>query len=71
MEAYESSGDGGTAPLILSVTTMCMWVVIFTLRPLYLREKNTRFLLIGSLAGPQSWSERFGKGNMISLSSSR
>jgi hypothetical protein len=41
MKAYDSSGNGGKSPLILNVTTICMWVVIFTLRPLYLREKNT------------------------------
>jgi len=71
MKAYESSGNGGTAPLILIVTTICMWVVIFMLRQLYLREKNSQYLLIGSLAGPQNWSERSGEGNTISLSSSR
>jgi len=53
MKTYRSSG--GIAPLILDLNTRWRWVVYFTSRLLYPRER-TRYSLNTRLVGPQSWS---------------
>jgi hypothetical protein len=54
-------GDGTTVPRILNLCTRCSWVVTFTLRPLYFRDKNRRCILGRMLGGPQSRSGRDGQ----------
>jgi hypothetical protein len=56
MKAYWESGS--IAPSILDLGTRWRWVVSFTPRPLYPREKSLRYQLDKRLCGLQSLSER-------------
>jgi hypothetical protein len=47
-------GNRGITPHILNLGTRWRWVVIFTLRPLYLRGKNPGALWIGGWVGPRA-----------------
>jgi hypothetical protein len=59
--------SGGIAPRILNLVTRWWWVVIFTLRPLYPREKSSRHPLVRWLYGPQGQSGHGGEKNFDSL----
>jgi hypothetical protein len=56
MKAYW--GNKGTAPVIPNLDTSWMWVVNFTLRPVFL-GKGKRYLLSKRLGGSQNESGRF------------
>jgi hypothetical protein len=47
-------GCGGIAPRILDLGTRWRWVVSFTTRPLYPRERSPGTHLIGSWVGPRA-----------------
>jgi hypothetical protein len=51
--------SGGTAPCILNLGTRWRWMVSFTPRPLYPREKSPWYPLDRRLGGPKG---RFGRG---------
>jgi hypothetical protein len=54
-------GSGGIAPRILDLGTRWMWVVSFTLRPLYPQGKGLRYPLGGRLDGSQRCSGHGGE----------
>jgi hypothetical protein len=63
MEAYKGIGD--EAPLILNLDTRLRWVVNFTSRPIYLREKSSRYTLIRRLDGPRAGLDLMRKGKLL------
>jgi hypothetical protein len=64
MKTYCMSSS--VAPRILNLGTWWEWVVRFTLRPLYPREKGPQYPLDRRLGGPQSWSGRGGEKKKVS-----
>jgi hypothetical protein len=57
MKAYRESGI--LVPLILNLGIKCRWVVIFTPRPLTLKD-STQYLLNRMMEGPQIRFGHFG-----------
>jgi len=63
MKAYNGIGD--EAPLILNLDTRMRWVVNFTSRPIYLREKSSRYTLIRILDGPRAGLDLMRRGKFL------
>jgi len=65
-EAYR--GSRGLVPLILYLSTRCLWVVSLIPRPHFPRERKRPYPLNRKLEGSQSRSRRFGKRQCIAPS---
>jgi hypothetical protein len=54
--------DWRCSSTIIDLDTRCRWVVSFKPRPIYPRRDSPRYPLDRRLGGPESRSERYGKG---------
>jgi len=63
MKAYK--GFGNEAPLILNLDTRLRLVVNFTSRPIYLREKSSRYTLNRRLDGPRTGLDLMRRSRLL------
>lgn len=69
MKTYKGTED--EVPLMLELDIRLRWVINFTFRPIYLREKSSRCTLNRSLDGPRAGLNLMRRGKFLAYAGIR